>query len=1580
MNKFRKFLIGMIVAAGTACLGGAVACADTGAPGQGGAEPVYYQLDLNGRGFDIVFEGDLAELNEKGENFQFSGKVKEGVDVRFKVQLGADTVGTPSVKVNGEELTPNSSGVYSFTMREDSQISVFGLNTMYTMKLIKVKETENEDGGTTREERRIKFYDATGKNELGDEVKIEGGEDFTFALWTSPYYEDTFTVKCGYEELERDGLVQGTNLKLYTVHGVSSDGEIDVIELEQKLSFANHNDPATYGNGTEANPYKISEPIDLYYLAAIINDDFNGSFFSSLYYELTADIDMDGEQLYVIGDGSNDTALFNGHFNGNGHTISNFYITDEVYDQESFSQEYLPYVGLFGYASAYIDNDLVIHPATIENVTLKDFSVSAHPATANYSATVGSLVGFGVGVEITGCRAEGGDLFVENDDNQIVVMGGLVGRLQGAYGATSAGIVTANAFVRSSSANMSVEGSGSPRSAGGIVGYLVSADETAIAYVVSSYSEGSVNGAMHSGGIVGTLGRFSSVGGSYSAAQVSASNYFDGLNVSPDFLGAYAGGIAGYAEESTVISGCYAANYTSASVNIITAEGANQTSTGAFAGGYAVANSKSADLANLIEHNNSRAVVNHPKSVFTGLGWSDDEWDYTADLPRAKISATARKIKINAQQKDNPLSVKRTELTGINPMSYWYNNGLAEYVKGTTALGISWGYYFDEAMTKRVPYGYVPFSAETTLYIDYAKYEDVAGTYYFEDTQYSNGAYITLTSDGKAEFRNGGLYHVCKYTYDDINNRVVIYRSALAALSFTEIQIDGGYFAYGGTVGANGVLSLEAYVTVLNPSGSAEAGTQYVSEEAALRAVKAANFAYGEYQDENGVTYLFRKNGTGIMTDTGTAKAFTFTPAGETFNITLERTGAEITGRQISVTVSNGKAGAINNVTVQLKDNFKGSWQVNANAFTVFTFDGIDTVTMSVIGQSAKQAGYTRVKDNEISFTIDEKVYKATFTDGNVVIEGETYYVSDGLTGKWFMVSDDEWIEISLDGTGEEGYGNAVITYTVGASQSFDAQYDVINAADGTYLRVYIGDKQYGELNYNAAERSASGSFYSLTRSRYESFTFYLYDAIRGVWTGISDEFDSVTFNGRSASEEDSKVDVTTVGNSVKRGTYTLNGATGTMTVNGVSYTISYSEKDNKVTVTTVGETSESQQLAPRDEWYQVKLYGGEAIYEFDGKSNVNGTGSVKVKEGELTNTLPYTVEGGTVKIEGSALVPNNNGFQWNSETLKFKTGFVGEWIVSGTDKLLTIEEVSGYLTAKVTCTGVSGTYNFVYSPTANTLTLTEGDTVTVIKLMGRDEMSISRTTAEGSVSYNCAKTADEYKGVYTGEDGTWLLDGLGNCLYGGGTAVFTPASGESVKYKYKINQLGLPYIKATENVLFVEAETGGSGYTKDGVTYKTVVVNAYYDRTVYDFDTRTAYYFDGISTLWVRENGEYTAVYTYEIINGVYCELIDANGVRWNGKMEQPASTIWLTVSEQTKAVAGEGENAVTYSFGVTTLWQVNSDGSYTKAYSFVSTDEDGVYELTDSEGNKYTATLTEGENGNTLEITPVEGTTEQA
>lgn len=89
------------------------------------------------------------------------------------------------------------------------------------------------------------------------------------------------------------------------------------------------------GDGNEATPYLISSGAELAYLAKGVND---GSITTSdKYFKLTNDIDLNDQVWTPIGSGS---YYFQGNFDGDNHTISNLYVSEEITSA---------YTGLFGY-------------------------------------------------------------------------------------------------------------------------------------------------------------------------------------------------------------------------------------------------------------------------------------------------------------------------------------------------------------------------------------------------------------------------------------------------------------------------------------------------------------------------------------------------------------------------------------------------------------------------------------------------------------------------------------------------------------------------------------------------------------------------------------------------------------------------------------------------------------------------------------------------------------------------------------------------------------------------------------------------------------------------------------------------------------------------------------------------------------------------------------------------------------------------------------------------------------------------------------------------------------------------------
>ncbi|MDE7162881.1 MAG: hypothetical protein K2O44_02230 [Clostridia bacterium] len=1449
MNKFKKILMGLVIAGGISCLaGGAAAC----------SKPKYYTLTFEGSGLDYVLQGALAELDENSESFRSGGTVKKDVEVRFTLSLGSNTTGTPVILVNGEVLEPDENGVYSFIMKADTKVEATGLGSIYNLTLSRFEQTKGSDGETISSEIWVHYYDENG-NEFGndvlvnDTVRVESGKPFKFKVKASPYYVQKYTVSCDTEILEPDAN------GVYTVGNLKADTTVSVSGLTMEESFITGR--PNCGSGTESDPYLLSRPVDLFYLAYIVNDELYTQF-DNCYYKLEKDIDLEGEQVFVVGDYSNETAMFRGHFDGNGKTISNFYITDEVVNQSSFESAYLPYVGLFGYGYA----DLGYGSAEIKNLTLENYEVRVHAGSEEQITLAGSVLGYGVGVEVSNCHADG-KLIAINDNNQIMILGGIAGRLQAGYYNDGVTTMMFDSFVRASTSNVYLDGNGSPRSAGGIVGNLVSA-----AYVLNCTSTADVSGAMHAGGIVGTLGMYCSVTNCYSSSGVNANNSIDIALIDEAYRGAYAGGIVGYAEEDTVIRGCYAAN---TYLNAESPHGNINKKTGTFYGHCEAAGSTMTGTQSVIvmDGTNSSGANSGAQTAFTSLGWVEKEWTFGGALPQPKAlplaDADRRDITITVSDGTNTVHTATRKVGAATPVYFWYDAGelLPRYI--TSGNTRSWGYYFDKELKNPVPQGFVP-AHDITLYAGFADYTQVAGRYYLLPAARSASAYVELFADGTYMVRNGGMHRGGTYTYD--GTKIVLLESALALLEYDAGATGGYYHVYEGTVDGS-KLNIQGKVTVIGTSNNQPTYTTSILQFSAVK--EDTQFKYGEYLDTDGDNYTFEKNGTGTHVENGRTYSFSYVIDGDSLTIT-EGSG------KLNAVVANGLITSIDGVTVSHRDAYSGKWRKTSNSLLSFTFDGIDRVTCTD-GKTTDTVEY-QPDGKCVAFTWNEKLYKASFDEeGVLVINNERYYVADDFTGTWFLPGSDEFIILTLEGIGSNGYGNALISYSGTADLSLSVQYDVFRKGNSLTLRLFEEDNVYGELTY--VQGKITGLIYSAADRDYyeEAQEFSKYDAFRGTWQANVEDIDTLTFNGRTATGSNGTADVTLKlkNGKTRKGTYTLTGANSgivTITVNGEkkTYTLSLDELANKVELTLDGDTI---QLGQRDNWYNAVLTDGDKTYKFDGKGYIGGT--VTVSDG---NTLPYTVVDGTVTLDGEVLAPqaSGTGFDWNGTVLHFSTGLAGEWYVSGTLETLTIAEVSNDFTAKVSYSAASGEYAFTYNPSAGTLTYVESVSgvrvTTTISLAGEKsvyEISISRS-GDGSATALSGLTVgreDVWRGTYTAEDGTsWMFDGLGECAYGsGGTATYTDGN-VKVAYSYKIDKQGiLNIIGGSNGMLFMPAGDGESGFTKDGKTYKIVVPDHLYGQRAfveYKDGTREWFYFDGRSTLWKEVDGGYEKAYDYEVIS----------------------------------------------------------------------------------------------------------------
>lgn len=117
------------------------------------------------------------------------------------------------------------------------------------------------------------------------------------------------------------------------------------------------------GEGTEANPYKIANAENLYWISKNITE--GSASFTGVYFEQTANIDLGGKDMTSIGTyyvSSKNMAAFGGVYDGRDFKITNGTITTANSERRfNWSEGY----GLFG----------VIYGATIKNVILDDVQI-----------------------------------------------------------------------------------------------------------------------------------------------------------------------------------------------------------------------------------------------------------------------------------------------------------------------------------------------------------------------------------------------------------------------------------------------------------------------------------------------------------------------------------------------------------------------------------------------------------------------------------------------------------------------------------------------------------------------------------------------------------------------------------------------------------------------------------------------------------------------------------------------------------------------------------------------------------------------------------------------------------------------------------------------------------------------------------------------------------------------------------------------------------------------------------------------------------------------------------------------------
>lgn len=1315
----------------------------------------------------------------------------------------------------------------------------------------------------------IRFENSAGVHFESDRVlgqRVSVGDTITFTLRTSPFYEGKPTVYAGEAVLTAgaDGVYSLT-------------AEQDVVIRVEGVSLKSSE---MEGDGdSSSDPYLITSPVDLLYIAEQVNG--GNAAYVSAYYKLENDLDFQGEELAVIGDGSSDAAVFAGFFNGNGHTISNYRIEADG----------TQYVGLFGVLQADVSGG---SGGTINNLHLKDFTMTV--SAAGVSCFCGSLVGYGMGGNLLLCSAENGEIELYADSNRFAYAGGLVG-IQQALDYNSLAYYSSVSYCH---ADVAVNcNSGSVFVAGGLIGYLSASNLGVTASLNNSYFTGSVCGAMRAGGIAGYMTAGTSIAACYSIGQVSAQSFATDAVNSKEFCFAYAGGLVGYAEAGTAIAEAFSTSELSAKANL----GSDYEVTDgvlAFAADpeeYDFVNQR-ATVWNCVYNGDGSLDLTDGTYLQTTLCWNPYDWVFeTGTYPTVNVEEHTDYTFTISLYFDGALVSEVADFSTYMPLNFWYADGdLPSRLSGENDGAVSYGYFFDAACTLAIPDSFVPMH-DMKIYAAVANVSDVVGEYRLL-TDSDSPLSLTLKKDGTFTYSDAGAISVSTYRYD---GKRIIFEDARFA-RFCGAQTIGTYQLY--TFSAtyeNGEIRIVGGVS------STDTDTEvYYTADAPLVAIRADRVLAGTYGTADGV-YTFRSHGSGVLQTANGAEPLTYTRTGDSISVTV--------GNETKNGIVTASGLTLDGVALRAADAFIGSWTVDSKAQKVYTFDGFGNWTYTYYGYRVSGGAANREVYETLTgtYTIDAgdlilsgaRNGKAVWTsDGALAItvggEKISCHQDGGRQGTW--VYEDYGLTLTIGGIGKNGQGSAHIDF-LHANGTLES-YDLVCAIDemrADTLCLYIDGEVFGYLTYQPERDCLRSMLYVGTQNSFmDNVSLQRLDEYRGEWIADSETMPEVKFDGLGA-----------YGGTVTVGTetapYTLDRATlsGSFVLNGKVYLLAYRESDGAAVLTQGGIETVYRR---KDAYADLTLIDGNGnLYRFDGRGELpaGGTMTNLTVVGGETYTYFVTADGLSLQKNGisvGSLVADSERNEYcltvsgNAISLRIKTRFTGFWGMFGSIEGLTIGSM-----------GLDGTMDGEINGTTVRYTMQADDT-----LKFTYQSSEFYVIPVGDVDLVISPYKDWY--LYSGEvicspvddlfgmwknalGGAYRFDGLsGSLLTNGSTETGTVRNDEFTSganyfyYSYVDGRYILWTVNSTTGeteiyrLNFCDPSTKRAYVSEDGTrAFLVEQGDRLYNMEVTDSDTGIAYSFDGFGTVTTSDGKTYAyATPEIDYVNGIATTRLTGNGETW--------------------------------------------------------------------------------------------------
>ncbi len=1208
------------------------------------------------------------------------------------------------------------------------------------------------------------------------------------------------------------------------------------------------------GSGTEDDPFTINSLVDWLYFATYVNDKSYYSLVYNIgYWVLTTDLDFEGESIYMIGDGySSGSSVFCGNFDGGGHTLSNFVLDNEL--STTVGTGYSSYLGLFGVSTGYVGVDSVI-----ANLKVKDVTINA-TADSDSIVCAGSILGYGVGANVVNCEASNVKINVVADDTYMSFAGGIVGYMQS--GMTDDGMLFYSSVSYCVADDVTIKGNGMLYSAGGIVGRLVSYSEQVTSFVINSYSINcDVADAVRAGGIAGDIQRYSSIQNCYSTSSVSA---YSSIKTSVDetFVGtlyddryAYAGGIVGYAENDTAVVGCFFDGEAFASA----LAGSNYAKKGNIVAGYSAANYADYYASGVVLDNQADGVSVDNDYLKNTLGWNSADWTFGEGYPTINQDSNSLIFTVTINVDGQVVDTIEINSQYI-PLSYWYIlqsdtiDAIQRYYSDGTNR--TYGYYFDEQLTKVVPVGYVPMK-DITLYASYADTTPIAGTYFVSNDGVS--ANITISTDGTYTYEEGAVYLVGSYRFDgEIITFENSYFSRLAT-SATSTQ-KASYYTFWAKLQQNGDLHLYDCDTIFEITEDTEeqnsaftAMARFYPVDSPLTLVSSNNLSItgGYYYTNNDTKHVFvfnndftgtykKYSGSDVVQDT-----FNVSEDGASFVITLDANGT-----QYIASVEGGKLATIqdnrgNSYDLSQVDAFAGTWEKSATTHKLYTFDGMGNWSYehyfylnsdelaTAIKQVVESANgtYTLDMDGNLTFTRDSISVVASVKDGKIVVSenGEPVQVEfaaqNSFMGVWYTASNKiVRYTLTLEGLNQKGVGMA----TLDGFNTAPLELRYVAVSSDT-LWLYINDIVYAVLEYSPKTGLMEGLFYdNTTASTTTPQTLYLYDDFKGAWVSDVEGLENIKFNGFGAYNTTDATGntlavkgIVTIGNTNVG--YTIDAQTGNaqFTYKSVEYTLSYNEYTNTILVSYEGGNGI---IAKADDYQSIVLYNGDATYTFDGRGHLS-SGGIVTKNG-TSGTYTIDANGNLVmSFEGESeqtIGVSASGYTIGDAVLYVDNAFSGTWAIPGKNISIVVGNFTTWSQDGQTV-AVAGSINgeevTMYFNGVDTITFEHGAkkyTLTQVLEGKAPALLFTEMIAEGEeVLYETiAVVQDDFFGVWTSTtnaNAKLTFDGTGASAYVSGGQV-----------SHQISQ-GTVYSSCTYKIV----DGVVTIYHQDGNTYEFVECNS---------------------------------------------------------------------------------------------------------------------------------------------------------